>query len=94
MDSKYSEFHYMNPTANIFLNSCTFSAGSFGFQVVTAKYLLVRSWGPSPGFEQFAVPFYPEIPDGISWPLPNTLNAPGDFDRFAARWRNVYDVQF
>lgn len=92
LESSYSDFHYQ-ALANLYLHTCTFCVGQFGFQVVTAKYLFIRSFSPKIGYENLAVPFFPEIPQGISWPLPNILRAPGHVTNFAHRWHSIHDVE-
>lgn len=88
LDSNYSEFEY-KPLGELYLHTCTFSAGQFGFQVLTAKSSFARTWSPIVSLENLTVPLFPRFPSGVSWPLPNILRAPSHFDALSKRWSSV-----
>lgn len=72
--------------ARIKLYVCSYSVGHFIFQVVAARSIGIPSFRPRPGFEHLAIPFWPKIPMGISWPPQDVLRTRIDFDKFSERW--------
>ncbi len=65
---------------------CTYAVGHFAFQVVAVRSTGIPSFSPRAGFEYIAVPFWPTIPDGISWPPSEVMRTSTDFDKFSERW--------
>jgi hypothetical protein len=65
---------------------CTYAVGHFIFQVVAVRSTGIPSFSPRPGFEHLSIPFWPDIPDGISWPPQDVLRTSTDFDKFSERW--------
>jgi hypothetical protein len=59
------------------------------FQVVSARYDRgIPSFECKSGFEHLAVPFWPTIPSGIVWPLPNVLTR-HQYAAFCDRWTEI-----
>lgn len=70
------------------LNVCSFFVGHFGFQVVSAKSDTVNLIEGIRIPSGLAIPFYPHIAPGMSWPR-NVLLHSEAFDDFAARWDRI-----
>lgn len=70
------------------LNVCPFFVDHFGFQVVSVKSNTVRTIKAPPLPPGVAIPFYPEIGQGISWPRGIVLHSSA-FDEFAELWDRV-----
>jgi hypothetical protein len=70
---------------------CTCALGHFAFQVVSVKQIGTLQFGPSGGFEDLAVPFFPVVPRDYVWPSSSryVLGGPGQFMAFASRWNRV-----
>jgi hypothetical protein len=70
------------------LNVCSFFIGHFGFQVVSVISDTVQTIESKPVPVGLAIPFYPSIGPGVSWPRPIRLHVEA-FDDFAARWDSI-----
>ena len=70
---------------------CTFSAGHLVFQVVSIKTFLGPRIDLIPADGKYlAVPFWPNIPSSVVWPLSHVLRNPTEFNAFADRWQKVF----
>lgn len=68
---------------------CTYAVGHLAFQVVAAKCTGIRAFDPRPGFEYSAVPIWPAVPQGVSWPPSEVIRTKADFQTFSDRWETI-----
>jgi hypothetical protein len=71
------------------LYACTYGVGHFIFQVVAVRSTRIPSFSPQASFEYSSIPFWPAIPEGISWPPTECLRTRTDFEKFSERWDTI-----
>jgi len=82
--------HHLDSENFIKLYACTYGVGHLVFQVVSAQYPPIsRSFAPRTDFKHLAIPLWPNIPQGITWPPPYMLRNRAEFERFSERWGNI-----
>jgi hypothetical protein len=68
---------------------CTVAIGHLVFQVHNSKHFGKTRLYPLPIFDAVAVPFWPRLPMGVSWPFQANLEGKRDFDEFSMRWKSI-----
>jgi hypothetical protein len=79
----------IGPTYPIQMYVCTVAIGLFVFQVFSVKHFRSIALYPTPGCEGLAIPFWPVIPRGFTWPHLVNLSNVLQFEIFARRWERV-----
>lgn len=73
------------PERSIEMYVCTYSVQSLVLQIVGHKVKGVLGFSPENEFS--AIPFWPEISDGLFWPPFASLNTLPEFNAFSDRWQ-------
>jgi hypothetical protein len=85
---RYSDYPDFEDILSVYV--CTYGVGRLIFQVVCAKFPVgFPSFHPVSGFEDLAVPLYPDFASGLSWPLPDFIVDREHFERFSTRWSSI-----
>jgi hypothetical protein len=83
----------LTPGYDLQLYICTFGLGALAFQVVAHKQLFFADFRPLPGFEDLAIPFWPDLLPGYVWPGLRCLHSFEHFKEFHNRWLTVAPVE-
>jgi hypothetical protein len=83
-------YHDVPGPEGLKLYVCTYAVGHFVFQGVAFRKPVSWLIRPHNGaFENLAVPFWPRIPLGFSWPPQNALSDARELRAFASRWARI-----
>jgi hypothetical protein len=80
----------LSPEKRIEMYVCTYTIERIVIQVVAYKqWGLWGFGGVEPNNNFFAIPLWPDIPDGFVWPPADILRTVADLDAFTDRWVKV-----
>lgn len=79
----------LSPTNRLKLYVCTYSVGHLALQVVAQRQQGFTPFLPQRGFAYLAIPFWPKLRAGASWPPHDVLRTRSDFEGLATRWTNI-----
>jgi hypothetical protein len=81
----------LSATKSLKLYVCTYSVGHLVFQVVACRQQtgMFIPFSPQRSYENLAIPFFPHLPRGISWPPDDVLRTDSEFEEFASRWQVI-----
>jgi hypothetical protein len=87
----YTSYGSMNFASTYPIDSyvCTGSIGHFAFQLFCAKQNRDIDLFPLPEFDQVAIPVWPGIWQGITWPFRFNLDGKQGVDDFSKRWNAI-----
>jgi hypothetical protein len=79
--------HDLLPSYPMQIYSCSCGIGALAFQVIAYKQMFSVDFRPrSPDFDHLAIPFWPLLLPGYTWPGYRCLQSAEQFHAFARRW--------
>jgi hypothetical protein len=83
----------ITPTYPVFSYICTGGIGNFAFQLCSFKHERMNTrLFPLPDFDQIAVPIWPQMPSGVTWPFSENLKGQEGLTGFLNRWSSIAHI--
>ncbi len=82
----------LSPTYPVYSYIVTGGIGNFAFQFCSIKQKRNIELFPLPEFDDIAIPIWPGIYSGITWPFTSNLAGENDLTRFSDRWSSIAHI--